>query len=320
MAVAVWTNAQIIAQLDSLNHWNSPTITYSTSSTSALIGYVGAGDAYNNGIEHSSYSPLNATQANIAALAITLWDDLIPQSFVAVNEAAGKSANIDLAGFSDAAKTSAYAYTLPNGFVNPDGVTGTLTKSTVWVNDSYAAGTGDLLHPAVDNYGFMTYMHELGHAIGLDHMGNYNGNVGSGPSSYQDSLVYSIMSYYGPNSGLGGQALGVAWANWGSWDPQTPMLDDVLAIQSIYGVSTTTRVGESRVLSFGVIAPLALISTLMSSVPRTTLTRSSWLGVWAAAAPTITTKTSNDTNCVSCCFRISPLPTREPGPRVLLKN
>src|SRR5271165_5445599 len=86
---------------------------------------------------------------------------------------------------------------------------------------------------------------------------------------------------------------------------------------TVAGRSTTTRAGESRVLSFGVIAPLALISTLMSSVPRTTLTRSSWLGVWAAAA-TATTRTSIDTNSVSSCFRISPLPTRGPGPRVLL--
>src|SRR6266567_3269865 len=74
---------------------------------------------------------------------------------------------------------------------------------------------------------------------------------------------------------------------------------------TVSGKSTTTRAGESRVLSFGFGVPLELISTWMLSVLRTTLTRSSWLGVCALAA---TTKTSNDTNCVSCCFRISPLP------------
>jgi hypothetical protein len=85
---------------------------------------------------------------------------------------------------------------------------------------------------------------------------------------------------------------------------------------TVSGRSTTTRAGESRVLIFGVIAPLAFISTRIVSVSRITLTRSSWLGVWAAAATT--TISSNDTNMVTCCFRISPLPTRGPGPRVLL--
>src|SRR5580692_9175602 len=74
---------------------------------------------------------------------------------------------------------------------------------------------------------------------------------------------------------------------------------------TVPGKSTTTRSGESRVLSFGVTAPLEFISIRMSPVPRTTLTRSSWPGVWAAAAPT--TNHSVDTNSVSC-FRISPLP------------
>src|SRR5215469_9514793 len=85
---------------------------------------------------------------------------------------------------------------------------------------------------------------------------------------------------------------------------------------TVSGSSTTTRAGESRALSLGVTEPFALISTRTVSASRTTLTRSSWLGVWAATATTITS--SNDTKIVTCCFRISPLPTRGPGPRVLL--
>src|SRR5579862_486835 len=88
---------------------------------------------------------------------------------------------------------------------------------------------------------------------------------------------------------------------------------------TVDGRSTTTRAGESRLLSFGVIAELALISTRMSSVPRTTLTRSSWLGVWAAAATTV--MSSIDIHIARCCFRISPLPNPQAwGPRVLLAN
>src|SRR6202158_1412304 len=82
---------------------------------------------------------------------------------------------------------------------------------------------------------------------------------------------------------------------------------------TVSGRSTTTRAGESSALSLGVRVPFELISTRMSSVPRTTLTRSSWFGVCAAAAAA-TTISNNDTNMVTCCFRISPLPNPRAQP------
>src|SRR6202158_3666728 len=80
---------------------------------------------------------------------------------------------------------------------------------------------------------------------------------------------------------------------------------------TVSGRSTTTRAGESSALSLGVRVPLELISTRMSSVPRTSWTRSSWFGVCAAAATTIS---SHDTNMVRCCFRIPPLPNPRAQP------
>ncbi len=72
------------------------------------------------------------------------------------------------------------------------------------------------------------------------------------PGSYQDSTVYSIMSYFGPSMGDGtdsntGQLYSkeIAWGNWLGYDAQTPMLDDILTMQNIYGVSTTTRTGDT---------------------------------------------------------------------------
>jgi len=65
----------------------------------------------------------------------------------------------------------------------------------------------------------------------------------------------------------------------------------------------------------GVTAPLAVISMRTFSASRITLTRSSWLGVWAAAATTPIS--SNDTKMITGCFRISPLPTCGPGPQFL---
>ncbi|MGQ3077799.1 MAG: M10 family metallopeptidase C-terminal domain-containing protein [Allorhizobium sp.] len=124
---------------------------------------------------------------------------------------------------------------------------------TVWFNSTYDAsfGTDDLVTPQVGAHGFATFVHEIGHAIGLEHMGDYDG-VAARPSSYQDSTVYSIMSYFGPSWGFGranGEGL-VAWADWVGADnklysPQTPMMNDIMAMQSIYGADTTTRIEDT---------------------------------------------------------------------------
>jgi hypothetical protein len=91
-------------------------------------------------------------------------------------------------------------------------------------------------------------MHEIGHALGLDHMGDYNGLGTWIPSSFQDSRVLSIMSYFGPSGGIRStEVMDADWtaANGSYYSPQTPMLNDVMAIQAIYGASTTTRTGDS---------------------------------------------------------------------------
>ncbi len=84
------------------------------------------------------------------------------------------------------------------------------------------------------------FMHEFGHNLGLSHPGDYNAGVGlsitygNSAQFIQDSNQYTIMSYFdGSETGATG----------GGYD--TPMLYDIMALQTIYGANMTTRTGNS---------------------------------------------------------------------------
>jgi serralysin len=211
-----WTLTQVLNQLNSGSLWSSDTITYSFPSTSANM-YTGGG-------EGGGFKPLSNLQITIAEYALTGWDDLIASTFV---EGSGKT-NIEIANTTTGIDY-AHAY-YPN-------------TGSVWFNSDY----DDVKNPVVGDYGYGTFIHEIGHALGLDHMGDYNGNGSWAPSSYQDSTVLSIMSYFGPDHSDGEGK--VMWADWmkggTTYSAQTPMLNDVMAIQAMYGADTTTRTGAT---------------------------------------------------------------------------
>src|ERR1700726_2054180 len=106
--------------------------------------------------------------------------------------------------------------------------------------------------------------------------------------------------------------------------PFTPALPTVMWLcpvaMKVAGKSTTRRAGESAFVSLGVTVPCALISTRISSVPRTTFPRCSsffWLAACdagvSAAEPT-SPKVSHARNTLSICFRISLLPNSRARP------
>lgn len=217
MALPSWTSEQIKNQLMTGSRWYSDLITYGFAlSSSDISGPSG---------ETRTFRPLSADQQKMTSLAMTTWDDLIAPSLVQT------ASSFDIAlGLSSSNTSYAHSYFPPNG--------------SIWFN----ASDNGLTFPQVGRYSFETYVHEIGHALGLDHMGNYNGAGNNTPSCYEDSTVYTTMSYFGPDhrSGLGQ----VAWADWTGangvlYSPQTPMLSDVQTVQFIYGADLTTRTGNT---------------------------------------------------------------------------
>ncbi len=105
--------------------------------------------------------------------------------------------------------------------------------STQWLTD-YGTSIG--------TYAFQTYLHEIGHALGLGHAGNYNGEATFPYDALflNDAWSNSVMSYFSPRENTYFAGLGFTPSYLG-----TPMVADILAMSQLYGLSTTTRLGNT---------------------------------------------------------------------------
>jgi len=110
---------------------------------------------------------------------------------------------------------------------------GLITSMRVNVSTSWLRSYGT----TIDSYSFQTYVHEIGHALGLGHGGPYNGSASYGLDSLyvNDVWSYTVMSYFDQ-----------AEADFGSYRfVMGPSLGDILAVQNLYGANTTFNSGDS---------------------------------------------------------------------------
>ncbi len=169
-------------------------------------------------------SGLNAAEQFLAQSALNAWHEVANITFV---QKTG-SANIT---FTHNGSFSAYE----NNSYTSAGVT---TAAYVNISSDWIASDGGAYDgkTGIDSYGYQTYLHEIGHALGLGHQGPYNGGADySSDALYaNDTWQYSVMSYFSEPNYNGGSYRYVI----------TPQMADIYAVQSIYGAAST-RTGDT---------------------------------------------------------------------------
>ena len=179
---------------------------------------------------------INPIQTDAARLAFELWDDIIA---IDLAEAGRNDGEITFAYSNSTEGSGTYAQTFE------EDIGTNLHEARVWISSTDTETDGALDDFFFGSFGFYTYVHEIGHSLGLSHPGRYNGGD-SDPDFYvtdaeyaQDTQRYTVMSYFeADEDGSGTDHLGSD----GIWKyASTPLLHDIAAMQAIYGADMTTR-------------------------------------------------------------------------------
>ncbi|MEM1164295.1 MAG: M10 family metallopeptidase C-terminal domain-containing protein, partial [Pseudomonadota bacterium] len=232
----VYSKAEVVYALRTADgQWGSVAWADNDISYSVGTGSVTPGTPYYAN-EYSGYVGMTSGMEGVATKTFELWDDLVAIDLnPVVND---PTADVIFNYSSNTSGNGTYAHQTYSSNSGGRANWG-LTQSKLWFSNSWWThdSDSDLYN---GGYGVMTYLHEIGHALGLSHPGGYNGSgsFGADATHFQDTRAYTLMSYFDASSNGSGTSHGSTYAS-------TPLLHDILAVQEIYGADMTTRVGAT---------------------------------------------------------------------------
>ncbi len=164
---------------------------------------------------------MDAQQRALMEQAVAQWNDVANVNLV---QGGGNSADIVI-GSADFRDDSLFGFAWFPDPYGPGGWPG--VSGDVWVNSGSQlqnpSGTG----PMLGHTSWHTYLHEVGHALGLEHPNDR-------PNNQNTNAQFTVMSYVAHPSQDGLRLNDQSW-------PVTPMLWDIEAIQKLYGANTETH-------------------------------------------------------------------------------
>jgi len=177
---------------------------------------------YRSGEPTKDFGALTDDQKSGIRKALEEWSSVADITFVEVLDSDTVAGDIRFARSS--VPSTAHAY---------------LPSSSQEAGDVWISYRGSYLNMSEGTYGFETGLHEIGHALGLVHPHTAAGRSVPLPTAL-DWVGVSVMSYSsfpGANQAYGSYSQ--------LFYPDTPMINDIAAIQYIYGANTSHNQGDT---------------------------------------------------------------------------
>ncbi|NOQ76978.1 MAG: matrixin family metalloprotease [Methylococcaceae bacterium] len=217
---------QDLNALLSTNRWGDNLISFSYPELNSVWSpdfSTGYGSTSSEGEPWNDFSPLSDSDIEKFPLILKAWSDVANIEFIEVADSTSSVGDIRIAysgALNAEPNTIAWAYLPSESEVAGD----------IWINPYHLAGEEEWEYGSES---FLTILHEVGHALGLTHP--FDGDIRL--PTYLDSTSYTLMSYSAAPS---------IELSYFSFNPITPMVLDIQAIQYIYGANSSHHSGDTN--------------------------------------------------------------------------